>query len=76
MVTKEQAINGGVFHFGVCSEKRQERWRSNGACKVWKTRPEEFRLPIKFGIRNYGYLTEMNAHEFHTESECPINGNG
>lgn len=72
MVTKEQAIEGGRFHRGNnCTPKRQENWRSNGKCKTWKTRPDEFRLPIKFGMYGYGYLTQDNAHEFHCEDDCP-----
>lgn len=76
MVTKEQAVeagmHGGTFHYGTCTENRKEQWRANGACKVWKTRPDEFRLPIKFGIRDYSYLTDLNAAEFHRDSDCPL----
>ena len=39
-------------------------WRANGKCKVWKTRPNEFKLPIKHGLRSYAYLTHENAHLF------------
>jgi hypothetical protein len=39
-------------------------WRVNGKCKTWKTRPEEFKLPIKHGLYSYGYLTHENAHLF------------
>ncbi len=42
------------------------RWRINGKCKTWKTRPNEFRVPIKHGLYDYGYLTHENAHEFLT----------
>jgi hypothetical protein len=39
-------------------------WRANGKCKTWITRPEEFKLPIKYGLYTYGYLTNANAHLF------------
>ena len=78
MVTRDQAIAASnewgrvVFHYApACTAKRIERWRVNGAIKLWKTRPEEFRLPIKYGLRSYSYLTDSNAHEFHLASECP-----
>ncbi len=38
------------------------RWRISGKLKTWKTRPEEFRIPIKRGMRSSGYLDQHNAH--------------
>ena len=35
--------------------------RVNGKCKTWKTRPNEFRLPVKRGLYEFGYITEKNA---------------
>lgn len=73
MVTKEQATTEREFHYApACTPKRVERWRANGAIKTWRTRPGEFRLPIKFGLRSYSYITELNAHEFHVARECPL----
>jgi hypothetical protein len=40
------------------------RARVNGECQTWKTRPTEFRLPMKHGLRNTFQLTERNAHEW------------
>ena len=88
MVTKEQAIKAGngwdrtEFHYGKCSKRigprggvkhSIERWRSNGKCKTWKTRPEEFRLPIKYGLNIYSYLDNNSCEDFHLASECPLN---
>ena len=39
-------------------------WRANGKCQTWKTRPDEFKLPIKHGLYDYGYITHENAHLF------------
>ena len=39
-------------------------WRANGKCQTWKTRPDEFKLPIKHGLYDYDYLTHENAHLF------------
>ena len=30
--------------------------RINGKCKTWKTRPNDLRLPIKYGIRECAYI--------------------
>ena len=46
------------------SINRPINWRANGKCKTWKTRPDEFKLPIKHGLYDYGYITHENAHLF------------
>ena len=48
------------------------RVRVTGECKTLKTRPEEFRLPIKHGLKGYGEINHLNAHEFHLAEECPL----
>ena len=35
-----------------------ERWRVNGKVKTWVRSPEKVRVPIKYGLWGYGYLTE------------------
>ncbi len=32
--------------------------RRNGKIKLWKTRPEKFRAPVKYGLKECFYLTE------------------
>lgn len=38
--------------------------RANGRCKTWKTRPDDFSLPIKYGLRECAYITPRNASEW------------
>lgn len=55
------------------------RVRSNGKCKTWKTRQEEFKLPVKYGLYEYGYITDKNCDGwFLTEAEAieAFNKNG
>lgn len=40
------------------SDKTPMRCRVNGKCQVWKTRPEEFRLPVKHGLYDCFYITQ------------------
>lgn len=35
-------------------------WRKNGKVKTWKTRPGHARVPVKFGLRAYGYIDHDN----------------
>jgi hypothetical protein len=43
--------------------------RVNGRCKTWKTRPGQFRLPVKWGLRDCGYITEYDAEDWDTDKE-------
>lgn len=40
------------------------RCRVNGKCKTWKTRPNDFRLPVKYGLRECFYITPDNAADW------------
>ena len=80
-ITKDQALTEDAFHYGECTRvvgprggvtESVERWRRNGATKTWKTRPAEFRVPVKFGMRSHTYIDQGNAHLFHAEADCPL----
>ena len=43
---------------------KPNKWRASGKCQTWKTRPDEFKLPIKYGLYANDYLTHENAHLF------------
>jgi hypothetical protein len=75
-VTKELLADlpyGTVFHYSPACRLggNCERWRTNGQLKTWKTRPDEFRQPIKHGLRDYSYITHHIADQFVLERECP-----
>lgn len=81
MVTKEQAMTENEFHYGDCRKVVGPRGgvrfdirtvRRNGATKVWKTRPNEFRMPYKYGMWEHGYIDQYNASDFHVASDCTI----
>lgn len=40
------------------------RARVNGQLKTWKTRPGEFRLPVKYGLKTCFYLTPGNVGDW------------
>lgn len=72
MITKQQALNEQYFHIpsstvpGKC-----HTWRRNGSTQTWKTRPNDFRVPVKYGLYDYNQITHTDAHKFHTPAECP-----
>src|SRR5690349_20041418 len=65
MITKEQAIKITSYVYTyVPTENKINRWKVNGVCKTWKTRPNEFRLPVKHGMYSYWYVDQYNAEHF------------
>lgn len=36
--------------------------RRNGRTQTWKTRPNDFRIPIKIGFRQYGEIDHNNLN--------------
>jgi hypothetical protein len=82
MITLEQAKAltwRDELHCGPCiirtgtrggQSLTQERWRVNGKIQLWKTRPDEFSLPIKHGLKTCYYLTHRNAADFHLSADC------
>ena len=49
------------------------RVRPSGRCQLWKTRPTEFRLPVKYGLYESGEITQNNQASFHLASDCHAN---
>lgn len=45
--------------------------RKSGRCQTWKTRPDDFRLPVKHGLYESSAIVPSNMADFHLASECP-----
>jgi hypothetical protein len=81
-ITRDEAINANEFHHGTCTRtigpkggvtEHSEVWRRNGNTQTWKTRPEDYRIPVKHGMRSYDSITPDYAHTVHTAANCPLN---
>jgi len=46
------------------SQGHSMRARVNGKIQLWKTRPTEFRLPMKHGMYDTFQLTHLNADQW------------
>jgi hypothetical protein len=70
MITKAEAMVARTFeHVTVKNaDGTPLRCRSNGKCQVWKTRPNDWKLPVKHGLYDYFYIDAANAHEWNCES--------
>jgi len=69
MITKqiaERLSPGTILHHRTMkgSDGSPVRCRVNGRCKTWVTRPDEFRLPVKYGLYQCFYITLDNAAEW------------
>lgn len=69
MITIEQAVAANYsqeFHHVTIKnrDKTPARCRVNGTCKTWKTKPGEFRLPVKHGLSQCFYITNSNAADW------------
>ena len=71
MITRAQALTASRFHENHEPAGKIYEHRRNGSTQTWKTRPDEFRVPVKYGLRGYGAITELNADQFHVAEECP-----
>jgi hypothetical protein len=66
-ITLQQAKNlkyGDILYHAINKNKKGEkqRWRVNGKVKLWKTRPNEIRIPLKHGLYAHDYLTHNDLH--------------
>jgi len=71
MITKQDAMAADRFHENHEPAGKIFEWRRNGATQTWVTRPDEFRLPVKYGMRGYGQITQSDAHNYHRADQCP-----
>jgi hypothetical protein len=74
MITKEIAetlsSNITLYHKNLRDSRGEPvKCRVNGKCKIWKTRPLEFKLPVKAGLYEYGYIENFNADEWCVDVE-------
>ena len=55
-------------HFEHIREKNKDktpmRVRRNGKTQTWKRKPNEFRIPVKYGLYGYGNIDHNNCHEW------------
>ena len=65
-MTRNEALTARNFEHVTVTNRdgTPMRARRNGRTQTWKTRPDDFRVPIKHGLYSYGEITPANAHEW------------
>jgi hypothetical protein len=71
MITMQDALTVNEFHEDHEPAGKIYAWRRNGATQTWKTRPDEFRIPVRYGLRGYGQIYHTDADRFHRADQCP-----
>lgn len=75
MITKEQAMThrGEFWHMYMKNaDGTPTRCRANGKCMTWKSKPEAWKLPVKYGLKDYFYLTPGSAYEWCLPANWPV----
>jgi len=65
-ITFEIALTANeFFHKTITNkDKTPARCRRNGKTQTWKRSPGKFKIPVKYGLYTYLYITNENANEF------------
>ena len=68
----ETALSNGVL-WARMGNGNLWRVRRNGKTQLWKTRPDDFRIPIKAGLRATGSITEASeiVPDYHAADTAP-----
>jgi hypothetical protein len=69
MITKQQAMTVKRFkHLDLKdSSGKPVVCRASGKCQTRKTRPHDFKLPVKYGLYTSFYITPENAMNWEVE---------
>ena len=75
MITLEQAkalSPGDILHHSTNrnTDSTCQRWKVNGKVKTWKRDSSRVLIPVKHGLRNYGYITEDELAMVNLENDC------
>lgn len=63
-------IGQTIYHtYNKNADGSPQRWRVNGKLKTWKTQPDRFQLPLKYGLKSGDYLTQDNMMDFRIMEE-------
>lgn len=65
-LTPQAIANCGVFihRSATNADGTPLRAKRNGHTQTWKTRPGQFKIPVKHGLKTCFYITPENAHQW------------
>jgi hypothetical protein len=65
---------GDILYHGINknADGSPQRWKVNGKVQVWKNEPYRFKIPVKYGLYGFGYVTDKNSEPFYTKEKCAL----
>lgn len=84
MLTRHDALTAREFHYEGDGGCRQDtgprggvtthvvRARRNGMTQTWKTRPADYSVPVKYGLKQAFRITQSDAANWHASEACPL----
>lgn len=77
MINKQQAVDakhGDIFYHRTLRNKDGTplRARVNGKCQTWVRQPEKFKLPMKYALKTYFYITEHDSIDWCTHPVAAV----
>lgn len=71
-VNKENQANAReFFHRTKVNTAGPMKVKRNGKTQLWKTRPQDFKIPVKYGLYEYGYIDQDNAQDWQIDKPTP-----
>lgn len=66
MITIQDHLNASHWEHVTLKNKDNTplRVRRSGKNKLWKTRPHDFRIPVKYGLYESSYITQDNKDQW------------
>lgn len=66
-LTLEQAkeLKSGTIIYHVTNKNNDgtaQKWKVNGKVQTWKRDPLRVKIPVKYGLYRYDYITESELH--------------
>lgn len=62
----ERALDEGRLYVKA-TRGASYKCRRNGRTQTWKTRPDDYRIPFKFGFKDHGALSPAVAYDTYFE---------
>jgi hypothetical protein len=65
-VNRENAMTANRFEHvsSKNADKTPTRAKRNGKTKTWVTRPQEYKIPVKYGLKTCFYITPENCDDW------------
>jgi hypothetical protein len=66
VVNRDNAMTANDFEHTTLKNRDGSplRTRRNGKTQTWKRKPNDFRIPVKYGLYEYYNITQDNCHEW------------